>query len=158
MNASGPNSNEPVENIYWDQSNAMKGKYKIYIKHYRNHRCYDCIDPTEYFVRIKYNNIIKEFRGEISYGQPKREIYSFNYNNLDYGEVELTQENISKLDEYIKGASGKELAFVALQKLIGEDIKRKNWTIASNTVGRYEEYFTENEKFENLKVLLRKKL
>lgn len=156
MNASGPNSNEPVENIYWDQSNAMKGKYKIYIKHYRNHRCYDCIDPTEYFVRIKYNNIIKEFRGEISYGQPKREIYSFNYNNLDYGEVELTQENISKLDEYIKGASGKELAFVALQKLIGEDIKRKNWTIASNTVGRYEEYFTENEKFENLKVLLRK--
>ena len=63
MNAGGPNSNEPVENIYWDQSNAVKGKYKVFIKHFRNHNCYDCSDPTEYFVRIKYNNIIKEIQG-----------------------------------------------------------------------------------------------
>ncbi len=156
MNAGGPNSNEPVENIYWDQSNAVKGKYKVFIKHFRNHNCYDCSDPTEYFVRIKYNNIIKEFRGEISYGQPKREIFSFNYNDLDFGEIELTQENIIKLDQYIKGSSGKELAFVALQKLIGEDIKLKNWARASNTIRKYEEYFLENEKFKNLQSILRK--
>ena len=156
MNAGGPSSNEPVENIYWDQSNAVKGKYKILINHYRNHSCYDCNDPTEYFVRIKYNNIIKEFRGEISYGEPKREIFSFNYNDLDYGEVELTQENIIKLDKYIKGASGKELAFVALQKLIGEDIKLKKWAKASNTILKYEGYFLENEKFKNLQTILRK--
>jgi outer membrane protein OmpA-like peptidoglycan-associated protein len=156
MNAGGPNSNEPVENIYWDHENAKKGEYKVYIKHFRNHNCYDCLDPTSYFVRIKYNNIIKEFRGDIHYGQPKREIFRFNFSDLDYGEIELTRENMIKLDKYIKGSSDKELAFVGLQKIIGEDIKSKKWNEALRKINEYKSFFLENEKYQNLKTILSK--
>ncbi|MDY0142013.1 MAG: OmpA family protein [Bacteroidales bacterium] len=46
-----------------------------------------------------------------------------------------------KYDEYIKLAAPNERSFVALQRLISNDIKNKNWYNALNTVKKYQLYF-----------------
>lgn len=158
MNANGPNSNEPVENIYWENRKAKKGKYSVYINHYRNHNCYDCSDPTNYTVVVKQNNIVREFKGKITFGASKRLIYTFDFNNKNFGEIELSQENLIKLDQYIKNASGKELAFVALQKLINNDISSKNWQNAIAVLNKYESNFKNDSKFKQLKETLKEQI
>lgn len=155
MNAGGPISNEPVENIYWDNSKAKKGKYVVYINHFANHQCYGCIDPTNYTVVVKQNNIIKEFKGKITFGEPKRLIHTFDFTNKNYGEIDLTNENKLKLDQYIKMAPEKELAFVAVQKLISKDLSLKNWPQVLNTLHTYESLFSSNVKFKKLKELIK---
>jgi hypothetical protein len=144
MNAGGPNSNEPVENIYWENRKAKKGNYSVYINHYRNHNCYGCSDPTNYTVVVKQNNIVREFKGKITFGASKRLIYTFDFNNKNFGEIELSQENLIKLDQYIKNASGKELAFVALQKLINNDISSKNWQNAIAVLNKFFTYLSQS--------------
>ncbi|MDD3687990.1 MAG: OmpA family protein, partial [Bacteroidales bacterium] len=52
-------------------------------------------------------------------------------------------------DEYIKLAAPNERSFVALQRLISNDIKNKNWNSALNTVKKYQSHFG----IENAKVL-----
>ena len=97
MNAGGPVSNEPVENIYWENKKAIKGNYQVYVNHYANHGCYECYDPTNYTVVVRYNNIVKEFKGKISSGDPIRLIHEFNFSNKNFGEFELdarTKENL----------------------------------------------------------------
>lgn len=151
MNAGGPSSMEPVENIYWENGNAKQGKYRIYVNHYRNHDCgYQCYDPTEFTVVIKNNFVIKEFTGSISYGQRKRLIYEFNFSDLEYGQVDLTAENKVKIENYIKNANGKELAFVGLQKLIADDLDRKLYTSALRKAKEFRNFFLDNEKYEQL--------
>ena len=158
MNAGGPNSKEPVENIYWENRKAKKGNYSVYINHYRNHNCYGCSDPTNYTVVVKQNNIVREFKGEITFGASKRLIYTFDFNNKNFGEIELSQENLIKLDQYIKNASGKELAFVALQKLINNDISSKNWQNAIAVLNKFESNFKNDSKFKQLKETLKEQI
>ena len=158
MNAGGPNSNEPVENIYWENRKAKKGNYSVYINHYRNHNCYGCSDPTNYTVVVKQNNIVREFKGKITFGASKRLIYTFDFNNKNFGEIELSQENLIKLDQYIKNASGKELAFVALQKLINNDISSKNWQNAIAVLNKFESNFKNDSKFKQLKETLKEQI
>ena len=158
MNAGGPNSNEPVENIYWENRKAKKGNYSVYINHYRNHNCYGCSDPTNYTVVVKQNNIVREFKGKITFGASKRLIYTFDFNNKNFGEIELSQENLIKLDQYIKNASGKELAFVALQKLINNDISSKNWQNAIAVMNKFESNFKNDSKFKQLKETLKEQI
>jgi outer membrane protein OmpA-like peptidoglycan-associated protein len=63
----------------------------------------------------------------------------------------------SKYDEYIKLAAPNERAFLALQKIISEDIVKKNWTNAANTVASYLPYFQSNrKKIDNLLSILNK--
>ncbi|MFM7908347.1 MAG: YfaP family protein, partial [Microcystis sp.] len=45
MNASGRQSKEPVENIYWPAGGAPKGKYQVFVNHYANH---GDADPTAF--------------------------------------------------------------------------------------------------------------
>ncbi len=155
MNAGGPNSNEPVENIYWENRKAKKGKYSVYINHFANHNCYGCTDPTNYTVVVKQNNIVKEFKGKISFGDYKSLIYTFDFNDKNYGEIELSQDNLVKMDQYIKNATGKELAYVALQKLINNDLATKNWLNALSVLNKYESYFKDDLKFKHLKETLK---
>ena len=154
MNAGEPYSNEPVENIYWENSKAKKGRYIVYINHYSNHGCYEC-DPTNYTVVIKQNNIVKEFKGKIVFGDPKKLIYSFDFSNKNYGEIDLSAENKTKIDQYIKKAPNKELAFVAIQKLIAKDVAAKKWFQALSIIESYESLFTENKKFIDLKGIIK---
>jgi len=150
MNVS-PMSTQPVENVYWREGSAPLGKYKIILDHFRNHQCgFECKDPTNYLIRLKYNNIIKEFKGVINSNQPNRLIYTFDYKGFVFGEIELTAEILIKIDTYIKKSSNKELAFIALQKLISDDLEKKRWNVASEKIKSYKSYFQNNIKFNNL--------
>ena len=61
-------------------------------------------------------------------------------------------------DEYIKLAAPNERSFIALQRLISNDLKNKNWYNAINTIKKYESYFDkDNEKVLNLINLLETK-
>jgi hypothetical protein len=74
MNASGRQSKEPVENIYWPAGGAPKGKYQVFVNHYANH---GDADPTAFTVGVLVEGNSQEFSGSISHGQPKRPIYEF---------------------------------------------------------------------------------
>ena len=74
MNAGGPRSNEPVENIYWPGGGAPKGKYRVFVNHYANH---GNADPTAFTVGVLVEGRSQEFSGSISHGEPKRLIYEF---------------------------------------------------------------------------------
>ena len=50
MNASGRESNKPVENIYWPEGGAPPGRYRVFVHHYANH---GDPDPTEWTVSIQ---------------------------------------------------------------------------------------------------------
>jgi outer membrane protein OmpA-like peptidoglycan-associated protein len=154
MNAGGPESIEPVENIYWENRKAKKGKYSVLINHYSNHQCLECSDPTNYTIIVKQNNLTKEFKGKISSGDLKRLIYSFDFNNKNFGDIVLTTETKILLENYIKSASGKELAFVALQKLISIELEKKNWNGALLIINEFESNFEGNRKFIELKKIL----
>ena len=146
-----PESDEPVENIYWENSKAKKGTYMVMVNHYSNHGCEDCEDPTSYTVIVKQNNIVKQFQGKISHGERKRLIYKFDFQNKNFGEVNLTSENKKLLDEYIIKGHSKELAFVALQRLISKSISEKEWRDVLSILDDYDIYFKGNPKYENLR-------
>jgi outer membrane protein OmpA-like peptidoglycan-associated protein len=155
MNAGGPMSNEPVENIFWQNNKALKGKYKVYINHYFNHGCSECIDPTNYTLIIRYNNIVKEFKGKITFGEPKRMIYEFNYSNNNFGEIEINETIKSKLSTYMFYAGDNELSFVALQKYISLELQAEKWALALNEMNKFDMIFKDNLKFQNLKSVLK---
>jgi hypothetical protein len=75
MNANGPSTSRPVENIYWPQGKAPQGKYRVYINHYANHGGFD---PTDYKVSVLAGGVRKEYTGKISNRQPKRLICEFD--------------------------------------------------------------------------------
>jgi outer membrane protein OmpA-like peptidoglycan-associated protein len=165
MNAGGPSSNQPVENIYWGKGTAPDGEYKVILHHYAKRNCgAECLDPSNYFIRIKYNNTVKEFRGSISHITPQRGnstankklIYTFNFKNIPFGDFELTQENIERLTSYIKKAGDKDLAFVALQRLISTDLSVKNWSNAIVKINKLKSYFNGNIKIDELIKIINK--
>src|SRR5262249_5683021 len=49
MNAAGPMSVTPVENIYWPKGRAPAGKYRVAVHHFANH---GGPDPTAYKVSV----------------------------------------------------------------------------------------------------------
>jgi outer membrane protein OmpA-like peptidoglycan-associated protein/uncharacterized protein YegL len=63
--------------------------------------------------------------------------------------------DFKKFDTYIKLAAPREKAFVALQRLISDDISKRKWKLASETVKSYSHYFGKNNKNVNnlLKIL-----
>ena len=77
MNASGAVTTKPVENIYWPKGKAPMGKYRVFVNHYANH---GGKDPTDYKVSILIGSKRQEFSGQISRGQPKRLITTFDVN------------------------------------------------------------------------------
>ncbi len=158
MNVS-PESLRPVENIYWQEGNAPIGQYTVILRHYSNHRCgVNCKDPTKYKIRIKIGNKIKEYTGSISHPQKYRTICTFNYTGTEYGEIELTQENIQKLKNYILESAPNDLSFVALQILISQNIKNKRWSIALATLKEFENSFKNNSKYNDLVLILKSQL
>lgn len=145
-----PESDQPVENIYWENKKAPKGRYLVLVNHYSNHQCFDCDDPTTYTIVVKHNNIVKEFKGSITHGEPKKLVYSFDFLDRNYGELELSKETFAKLDNYIRRAPGKELSFVALQRILSKDIEQKNWGDAIEKMKAYANVFQGNKKYDAL--------
>lgn len=69
-----PASRKPVENVYWPENKAPRGTYKIYIHHYAKHNkgFRSNKDPTEFRLLVDMEGSKKEFKGEISNGEPLR--------------------------------------------------------------------------------------
>ncbi len=73
MNAGGPDTDEPVENLYYDK--PIKGEYKVYVHHYANH---GDPDPTKYLAWIRIaGRPEKKFKGSLRHGQARKLIYTF---------------------------------------------------------------------------------
>ena len=149
-----PRSLEPVENIYWLDSLAPEGTYKIYLNHYSNHGCgVNCNDPTKYLIRIKHNFTIKEFEGRISHGDGKIPIYEFSYEQLSYGDID--PESYREIIKYIKENNSNDLEFLALQKLIKTDLEKQDYRGAKRTISKLKRYIN-HKNLENIVELINK--
>ena len=147
MNVS-PNSLEPVENIYWSDSLAPEGTYKIYLKHFKNHACgVSCNDPTKYLIRVKHNFTVKEFEGRISHGDGKIPIYEFSYEQLSYGDI--GPESYSGIIKYIKENNSNDLEFLALQKLIRLDLAKQDYRKVKSTISKLKRHIN-HKHFDNI--------
>ncbi len=67
-------SNEPVENIFWPKGEAPAGKYLVEVVHFGAHAT---AEPTSYFVGLRLNGQVHEFKGHIAPGQTNR-VHEFN--------------------------------------------------------------------------------
>jgi Mg-chelatase subunit ChlD len=72
--ASARVSKEPVENIFWPKGAAPAGKYLVEVVHFGAHAS---AEPTSYFVGLKLNGQVHEFKGHIAPGQTNR-VHEFN--------------------------------------------------------------------------------
>jgi hypothetical protein len=73
-NAGGEMTMKPIENIFFPQGEAPKGKYQVLLHHFANH---NSPDPTYYEIYVKVNDRRTVFRGKIAHGEPMRVIYEF---------------------------------------------------------------------------------
>ena len=78
MNAGPPFTLEPVENIFWPKGKAPPGTFEVYVDHYAN---YGARDPTAFEVAILVDGEVKQFKGQIRYGESPRLIYRFTRAN-----------------------------------------------------------------------------
>ena len=74
MNAGGRKSAEPVENVYWPEDGAPKGKFVVMVNHYARH---GGRDPTKFTVAVTVDGKTKRFTGAVSSGQPMQTVHSF---------------------------------------------------------------------------------
>ena len=80
-----------------------------------------------------------------------KEIKEADYEVAEMGEtlqlhLSYSEEKATNYDEYIRRAAPKEKAFVALQRMISQDINNKNWQGALNVINEYKPFFGEKNK------------
>jgi len=80
-----PASRKPVENVYWPEGKAPRGTYKVYIHHYAKHNkgFRSNKDPTEFRLLVDMEGTKKEFKGDISNGEPLRLVAEFTLAEKD---------------------------------------------------------------------------
>lgn len=90
MNAGGPESNKPVENIYFPHGKTPAGHYKVLVHHYANH---GSPDPTSYRCEVLVGNKVHKFSGALSSGDSIRTVYEFTLGerNADIRPRQTTQ-------------------------------------------------------------------
>ena len=80
-----PASRKPVENVYWPENKAPRGTYKVYLHHYAKHNkgFRSNKDPTEFKILVNMEGTKKEFKGQISNGEPLRLVAEFTLTEKD---------------------------------------------------------------------------
>ncbi|MFH1322083.1 MAG: OmpA family protein [Bacteroidota bacterium] len=145
---------KPIEHIYWPAGKIPSGKYKVYVVHYMNYqeqlkgnKVEFCEDPTEYTLRVEINGKYHDFSGKLTYSKDKPEhlVYEFDYKAPGLMKVELNAETRQQFDKYIKEAAPREMAYIAVQKLIEQDIKEKKWESAIATLKKYQSSFSASQ-------------
>jgi len=63
MNVEFPDSQNPVENIFWPRGGAPDGTYNVDLLYYKNHL--PGIDETPYAIKVKYGNKTEDYKGVI---------------------------------------------------------------------------------------------
>lgn len=76
MNAGGPTSQEPVENVYWPVGASPNGKFRVYVHHFAK---YGGADPTKFQVTIKVKGKSRSFTGTVRHGQDKKLVHEFTF-------------------------------------------------------------------------------
>ena len=74
MNAAGPESNSPVENVFWPAGGSPKGQYRVLVHHYANH---GGRDPTRYQVTVKVKGEAQKYTGTVKDGDPLQLVNEF---------------------------------------------------------------------------------
>ena len=159
MNVNYGQSLEPVENIYWSEGNAPTGVYTVYVKYFKKHGCNDyCPDITNFRVRVKNGNIIKNYNNRISWqGQNKKKrIIEFYFEPTEFGDIRINDDNKYLYENFIKSSRTTDVTFLALQKIISNDLYRKKWSKVLREIKKYENYFIDFKKYNDLKKLVEK--
>lgn len=76
MNAGGPTSQRPVENVYWPTGESPTGKFRVLVHHYANH---GGPDPTRFQVTIKVKGKSESFSGSLRSGDPAKIVNKFTF-------------------------------------------------------------------------------
>lgn len=76
MNAGGPASQKPVENVFWPVGHSPNGKFRVFVDHYANQ---GGPDPTKYQVTIKVKGTSKSFTGTLRHGDPPKLVKEFTF-------------------------------------------------------------------------------
>ena len=71
-----PETDKPVENIYWPKGGAPEGTYKVYVNHFEHH-AERSPSRTPFKINLLVNGRQQDFEGTISHGDPKRLIHTF---------------------------------------------------------------------------------
>lgn len=74
MNAGGPSSRNPIENIYWPSGGAPKGKYQVRLTFFS---VKDNVVETPYEVKVKHGNNIDTYTGTLNSEKQIVDICSF---------------------------------------------------------------------------------
>jgi len=146
-------SDRPVENIYWNKGNVPSGRYRVYINYTKNFGEQGCEDPTNYVLRLKYNNKFREFTGSLTYSKDSSLylIHELNYSPPEPEPKEgLSEKALANYDKYIRAAAPKELAWVAVHKIIEKDLQKKNYDKAVETINKYKTYFSGAEIYSRI--------
>ena len=76
MNAGGPASQRPVENVYWPTGESPTGKFRVLVHHYANH---GGRDPTRFQVTIKVKGKSESFSGSLRSGDAPKMVHEFTF-------------------------------------------------------------------------------
>jgi len=76
MNAGGPASQRPVENVYWPTGESPTGKFRVLVHHYANH---GGRDPTRFQVTIKVKGRSQSFSGSLRHGDAAKTVHEFTF-------------------------------------------------------------------------------
>lgn len=77
---------------------------------------------------------------------------------LDLRNIKVTDENKSQVENYIKTAGDKDLAQVAMQKLLRERIKAKDWDGAVAVMNKLQVYTKNNQSIKEMRDVLARPL
>ena len=76
MNAGGPASQRPVENVYWQVGASPSGKFRVSVHYYANH---GGRDPTQFQVTIKVKDRSQNYTGSLRPGDPMKLVHEFTF-------------------------------------------------------------------------------
>ncbi|MDA0255714.1 MAG: hypothetical protein O3A18_12630 [Planctomycetota bacterium] len=66
MNASGPDTRDAVENVYWPKRFAPAGTFKVYVHHFSQH---DTVDATPFEVHVLVDGVTQSYTGQVRSGE-----------------------------------------------------------------------------------------
>jgi subtilisin family serine protease len=77
-NRAYPDSETPIENIFWPTGGAPSGTYKVFLTYYGRHTP---VNDSPYTIKVKYGNKTEEFTGTIKEEDGRILIGSFTLGN-----------------------------------------------------------------------------
>ena len=94
MNAGGPESNTPVENIYWPKGGAPGGEYRVIVQNYAYHKAKG--RTTDFTVEVFNRGEVSQYTGTISGTGPRSNIAVCTFS---LGDQKAREEELDTLDQ-----------------------------------------------------------